>query len=175
MPEAWSRKAGAYSYRNAVTGLSRVACRAGIKQAVTPTATSRIVIDTSVIGSVGPVCTSKLRRSLPTPKAPANPIVRPIRELYHAPPEDQVPHLMRLGAERHADADLLRALRDGVGGHRIEADRRQDDGDAGKHREHRAEHADVPTLLREVLIHRPDVRQRHVGIQRRRSPSEAAP
>ena len=123
-------------------------------------------MDASVTGSVGPVCTSRLCSSRPTPKAPANPMRQTDRELYQPAPQNQLPHLLRLRAERHAHADFLRPLRDGIGGHGIQADRRQDDGDAGKDREHRAEHTHIPALLREVLIHRADVGQRHVGIER---------
>src|SRR6185436_4150979 len=67
----------AYSYRNALTGSSRVARRAGQKQAAIDTTTRSATIDIRVTGSRVPVWTSTLSSSLPTPSAPPMPIVRP--------------------------------------------------------------------------------------------------
>ena len=45
--------ASAHSYRNAVTGSSRVACHAGHRQAVMATVINNSEIETSVAGSAG--------------------------------------------------------------------------------------------------------------------------
>ena len=54
-----------------------------------------------------------------------------------------------IGAERHADADFVRPLRDGVGGHAIQADRREHERD-GPEQPREARHG---ALLIERAIH----------------------
>jgi hypothetical protein len=66
-----------------------------------------------VRGSRELICTSRLRKSRPTPNAPAiptgNPIASSTRERRSTKPQ----HWLRLRSERHPDPDLRRPLRHG--------------------------------------------------------------
>ena len=69
-----------------------------------------------------------------------------------------------IGAERHAHADLVRALRDRVGGHAVEADRREherDDAEQPGQARHRALLIERPI---DLLLQRPDAGDGQVRI-----------
>ena len=50
----------------------------------------------------------------------------------HPAADDQPKDIAALRADRHPQPDLLRALADGVGDHAVEADRREEERDAGE-------------------------------------------
>ena len=74
-------------------------------------------------------------------------------------------------ADRHADADLARALRDRIRHHAVESDRRQDHREAGEDREQ--QHGELPLRerARDHVIHRARSAERDsfVDVRRRRS------
>ena len=59
----------------------------------------------------------------------------PDHHRVHSLPNDQREHVRGLRAERHAHADLARALLDGVGDRAVDADRREEERDAGENAE----------------------------------------
>ena len=82
--------------------------------------------------------------------------------------EDQPRDLRRLRAERQAQAELLRALRDRIGRDRVDADRREHQRDDGQDDEDRSEDAVRPARLGDRLVERPDVEERLILIERLR-------
>ena len=118
----------------------------------------------NVSGSVGVVCTGSCAGRARTRRAATMPITRPMPTSVSPWPKHHAQHVLLRRAERHAQAELLRALR-----HRL----RDDAGDAGQRdeqrqrREHREQHR--RQLRRgEVriadLVERADVLDRQVGI-----------
>ena len=83
----------------------------------------------SVSGSVALVCASRLRSRRPTPSAPAIPSVSPIASCTIDRRTNSHQTWRRFGAERHANADLLRALRDRVRRDGVETHCRQHERD----------------------------------------------
>ena len=80
--------------------------------------------------------------------------------------DDEREHVLPAGAERHADADLLRALRHRVRQHAVDADRREHQRDRAEDREHPAEQAELPERVEPRLLaglHVED-RQRRIGL-----------
>ena len=154
----------AYSYRNALTGSRRVARRAGRKQAASETnASSAAMTRASCCRGCrsGPACSAA---GAPTPIAPPMPMARPMASCTSAPRRTSHQTCGALGAERHPHADLLRPLRDRVRRDRVEADRRQRERDQREHAEHRAEHLELPSSLRERRVERHDAEERQIGI-----------
>ena len=74
--------------------------------------------------------------------------------------------LFRLRAERHANADLARALRDRVTQHAVGSDRRQEQRDAGENSGEQRGRATRDQAVRDARVHRADVIDRQVGIGR---------
>ena len=72
----------------------------------------------------------------------------------------------RLRAERHPHADLVRPLRDAVGHHSIEPDRRQRHRDACEHEQHDHRHALAGDRQIEPPSHRARFEQRQIGVER---------
>ena len=64
-----------------------------------------------------------LNPSATAPAAPATPIAVPTQRHRQTLADDEREHMARVGAERHADADLVRPLGDAVGDDAVEADR----------------------------------------------------
>ena len=85
------------------------------------------------------------------------------------PDEHQLQALLS-GAERQADADLARPLRDRVGDHRVDPDRRQQQGHAAADAEQRQREGGPRHRLVVDLLHRLHLRDR----QSSRSPPTTA-
>ena len=64
------------------------------------------------------------------------PIAMPEHREHHALTQYATHDVTRLGAKRHPDADLLRALADRVRHHAVDADHCQQHGDAREDAEH---------------------------------------
>ena len=62
-----------------------------------------------------------------------------------------------LCAERHADPDLLRSLRDAVGDHAVDAHGREHEGGARENRQHQHRQAPLRDGLLDDLVQRLDV------------------
>ncbi len=73
--------------------------------------------------------------------------------------------LSSLRTERHANADLARALRDGVTQHAVSSDRRQEQRDAGKNSGEQRRRATRDEALRDACIHRADVIERELRMR----------
>ena len=89
-------------------------------------------------------------------------------QLHEAGAENQPRNLRRLRAERQPEAELLGALRDGVGGDRVDADRGQDQREDGEDDEDRTEHRVWPPIAREKLVERANVEERLIRVERLR-------
>ena len=72
-----------------------------------------------------------------------------------------------VGAERHAQADLARALRDGVGEHAVEADRGEQRREHGERRRQHADEAVEEDVLAHLLRQRLQVLDRQVRVEPR--------
>ena len=76
------------------------------------------------------------------------------------------PICSRLRTERHANADLARALRDRITENAVGPDRRQEQRDAGENSGEQRRRATRDEALRDARIHRADVIDRQIRIGR---------
>ena len=156
----------AHSRRNATIGSTFVARRAGTYDANVATRPKSSDTATNVLGSSGVMPKSMPWRYREPAAAPTSPSATPVAVSNQPLPEDERQHLRALRAERHADADLLRALHHGVGEHAVDADRRQQTGDAGEHAEHHRVEAFARDGAGLETIHGKDRVDADVGIDR---------
>ncbi len=75
-------------------------------------------------------------------------------------------NLFRLSAERHANADLARALRDRVTQDAVRSDRRQEERDAGENPREQRRRATSDKACRDARIHGAEVIDRQLRISR---------
>ena len=137
-------------------GSTRVARRAGNQLAPSATSTSSATTPTNVSGSRGATPYSRLAASCVAPRAPIDAEHDADERRRQPVPHREAADVLGPRAERHANADLVRALRDLVADHGRETDGREHQCDHGERRQ-----------------------QRHVEPRRRRScsraPSRSAP
>ena len=95
-------------------------------------------------GSVGLTFTSCALMIGVTKNDPTTPIDDADERQPDALDDDELQDVAAAGAERHADADLLRPLLDRVREHAVDADRGEDQRDAAEEREHPAEEEVLP-------------------------------
>ena len=76
--------------------------------------------------------------------APASPTNNPMASCTKVLAHEEPHHLRSAGAERDTNADLLRPLCHAMRGDRVQADRSQEQRDAGQEREHETKHAVRP-------------------------------
>ena len=114
----------AYSSRSAVTGSTRVARCAGIRHAIIVTASSTTAAIDSVTVSRAVTPNSSDSSSDAMNSAPIDADGDADQARAHFLAQHQRQHARRVGAERHADAELVRALRHRVRRHAEHADRR---------------------------------------------------
>ena len=88
------------------------------------------------------------------------------RDQHERAAQKQPDHFAGSCAEHHAHANLLRALRHRVRHHRVQADRGEQQRDRGEDREHAAKDPILPASLRQQFVHRSDVEDGDVGIER---------
>jgi hypothetical protein len=149
-----------YSARSTTTGSTRVARRAGSQLASTATAASSSGMARNASGIVHAHAVQHPRQRTRHARARAPRRAPPGRREPRALPHDHAQHVAATGAERHADADLAGALRDGVRHHAVHADGREQHGDRGE----RAEHAAVqPVRPRGVVAYLAIVRTSYAG------------
>ena len=67
--------------------------------------------------------------------------------------QHEAQHVALPGAERDANADLLRALGDGVRDHAVDADHREHERDGGEHRQQRRVQSRLPDGLIDQFAH----------------------
>ena len=79
-------------------------------------------------------------------------------------PQDHPQHVLALSAQRHADADFLRSLGDRIGNYAVEADGGEERGEAGENREKQHREFSSQNGMREHILHRARIRQRHIAI-----------
>ena len=153
-----------YSWRSATSGSTRVARRAGRAQAATAIdPTSRTAnakarrIDGLDSEEQRPHCTGQPQSASKT-EGGAN------RNRPHALADHQTDHLARLRPKCQPDTELARSLGDEVGEHAVNAERREQKGDACEGREHGRLEAVVGQRLTHDLPERRDLRQREIPI-----------
>ena len=78
-------------------------------------------------------------------------------------PDDHAQHVAALRAERHPDADFLRALRHAVGDDAVDADGREQQRRAGENAEQQHRQTPLGDRARDDLVHRPDVGDGELG------------
>ena len=149
-----------------MTGSTLVARRAGMRQA-----TSDTVVMTSAVPRRVATCrvgTSKrtLCIALPAHQAPIKPRMVPAARRRRPNERNCVADLFRLRTERHANADLARALRDRVTQDAVSSDRRQEQRDAGENSGEHRRRATRDQALRDARIHGAEVIDRKVRIGR---------
>ncbi len=81
-------------------------------------------------------------------------------------------HVRLLRAERHPDADLLRPLRDTVRDHAVDPDRRQQERRTREHRQEQHRQPPFGDRVRHHFIHRPDVGDRQLRVERPHQPDD---
>ena len=74
-------------------------------------------------------------------------------------------HAAPARAERHAHADLVRTLRDGVRDHAVDAHSRQHQRRSGEEREHEKREAALRERAREALFHPAQTRHRQERVR----------
>ena len=119
----------AQSDRSATIGSTRLARRAGRKHASIATPARTAVTTLNVSASVGPTPNSWLRRSRVAANEPSESDDDADGDDSHPFDDDHPNDLTRLGAERDANADFVRALRHGVAQHAVDADRAEQQRD----------------------------------------------
>ncbi len=96
-----------------------------------------VAITTTIVRpSVAETPNRRLRRKRPRKRAPRRPRAVPARHSRRPCPRRPRTSCVRTRPERHADADLARALRDGIRRQAIDADRRKGKGQAAERRQH---------------------------------------
>ena len=123
--------------RKALAGSSLAARRAGRKLAATAQPTRSSTTPTIVSGSKSVTPNNWFSITLPSASAPPTPRIAPPAASATARPTIAPQHLAGARAERHPDADLLRALSDGIAHHAEDAGGRQRQRHARKQREQR--------------------------------------
>ena len=93
------------------------------------------------------------------------------QHLAHHQPDDVARHR----AERHAHADLARAPRDRVRHHAVEADDREQRREHAERRRQRRDQPIVQQRLIDLVLQRPQVVDRDVGVELRARPARIAP
>ena len=73
-------------------------------------------------------------------------------------------HVFALRAERHADADLMRALGDGVGHHAVDSHRGETERERGEGHQQRQIEARLHDRIRKQLVHGADFVDGHVPV-----------
>ena len=116
-----------------MTGLSFAARRAGSQHATAATTMKSVAIAANVAGSVGVTPTSMLLHHPRGGGGSGEPEHQADGAQAQPLPEDELEDAARVRAERHAHADLRRALPHRRRQHAVEPDRREHDRD---HREH---------------------------------------
>ena len=118
-----------YSVLSAFIGEMAAARAAGISAATRAQRPSDAAAIVSASGSQNGTPYSCAAISLPAPTASGSPSTRPIATRAERAAQHQVDDLAAIGAERHADADLVGPLRDGVRRDAVKADRREQQRD----------------------------------------------
>ena len=155
-----------YSCRSAIIGSMREARRAGTKQASAATATEsgtrRRRSGCSRAGSRRAALSSGATRSPPAPRPMASPVS--VNARPRLPKESMICAGGR--AQRHAHADLVGALCDGVGEHAVDAQRREQQREQRECAQQRRALRRRRQLPVDDLFHRLDARQRLILVQR---------
>ena len=119
----------------------------------------------NVTGSVPATPNSMPPSALPTATAPASPSASPTAASFRLSPTTSPKICRSRRAERQAHADLLRPLRDRVGHHAVDPDRREHQRQPREDRDQRRVEARAADRVRDQLVHRRDARDRDAGIE----------
>ena len=119
-----------------------------------------------VSGSVALTSNSRPRIS----RAPASAMTEPSADAGNRQPaafaDHHAHHVRRLRADRHAHADLVRALRDRIGDDAVDADGCQRERQAAEQREEQHVEPPIRCRIRQHLIHRRDVGDAELRVHR---------
>ncbi len=126
---------------------------------------SRSGIPRKVAGSVAGTSNNKLAMTFASPSEPARPTATPMRVEHHPLPDDEAKHVARLRAQRHADADLLSALRDRISHHAVNPDAARISAAPAKTVKSNVETRRVPIDCSDHVFHGADVVDRLVLIE----------
>src|SRR6202035_3379020 len=121
-----------YSYRSATIGSTRMARRAGRDPANAATPASDIAEPTIATGSTRPKPNNMLFSKCVPAYATGNPTATPTTTSSRFP-QDQPQHTARLCTECHANSNVSRTARHGVGHDSVKPDARQHHGQQTKH------------------------------------------
>ncbi len=123
-----------HSVRKATMGSTLAARRAGSQAARKATAEIRSTIPPKVSGSAAPTPKSRLFSNRVAANAPSTPTTDADRDERHRLPDDEAEDGGLRRAQRHANADLVRALRDRVSHHAVNPDRGEEKRGRGEDR-----------------------------------------
>ena len=99
-----------------------------------------------------------------TSREPRSPIDKPTQCEFHSVADDHAQDVAGFRAQGHANADFVRALRDGIAHHAINSDRGEQRGDDGEKRQKRHIQAALRERRCEIIVHRLHVRDRLIGV-----------
>ena len=98
--------------------------------------------------------------------APASPISRPIACQHNSLPYDKLEYVLRARAQRHANADFVRALRDCISHHRVNANGCKHQCQKPEKADHNRRQSLGRHSLADDLLHRLDVENRQRLVNR---------